>query len=149
MKPTKLDGLFRRIDAVREDSPDLETKVGALLVDPNSGAVLSSGYNGFVRGANDSILPKTRPEKYPFMIHAETNLILNCARHGISTEGKHLVCSHSPCVNCLRFAYQCGISTTYFREKYRDFEVNCQMEDLLVLTSNFGKYFRIKVMPNG
>lgn len=107
-------------EAVARFSKDQETKVGALLVDPYDGAIVASGYNGFVRNAPDEKLPKIRPDKYPYMIHAEVNLLINCANHGISTRDKILVCTHSPCKSCARLIQNAGIRTVVFKKWYQD-----------------------------
>lgn len=114
----KAKNFIRIAESVSMFSKDEETKVGALLVDPSDGAIVASGYNGFVRGADDSKIPKTRPNKYPYTIHAEVNLIINCANHGISTKDKVLVCTHSPCKNCARIIQNAGIRTVIFTKWY-------------------------------
>lgn len=131
-KDRKIDNFFKRASVVAELSPDEQTKVGAILVDPVAGTVINSGYNGFCRGAPDHIIPKSRPHKHDFILHAETNLILNCARMGIKTSGGILFCTLSPCVWCLRQIYQAGIETVFFTEKYREFSKNLEMKDLFV-----------------
>lgn len=55
-------------------SPDRETKVGAVLVDWPTKR-FSVGYNGHPRGTEG--LPDSRPDKYPFMVHADVNALLN------------------------------------------------------------------------
>ncbi len=57
-------------NAISQLSKDDQTKVGAVLISP-TGRQVASGYNGFLRGANDQDLPNTRPEKYEYMQHAE------------------------------------------------------------------------------
>ena len=57
-------------------SPDIQTKCGCVIVNKNN-QVIGQGYNGFPRGLKDDELPNTRPDKYPWMIHAEVNSILN------------------------------------------------------------------------
>lgn len=117
---------------VAERSHDTETKVGAVIVNNKSGAIMATGYNGFVRGANDAILPTTRPDKYEFILHAEQNLIANCARHGISMEGCALVCTMSPCKLCMRLMMNCGITKVVARELYKDFNDILKMPDISV-----------------
>ena len=131
--------------AVAENSHDVETQVGALLIHSETGAILSTGFNGFIRGANDNALPKTRPDKYPYMVHAETNLIFNCARHGVSTDRGILYCTLSPCIGCARSIWQAGIKEVYFKEMYRDFHKSCAMLDLqmIVETRSDGFYHMI------
>ena len=133
MRPTKLQSAMATAEIAALNSHDLETKVGAVLVKESSGAIIATGYNGFVRSAPDGDLPNTRPDKYPYMMHAEVNLIANCARHGIAMEGSFLVCTHTPCQSCMRQLYQAGITRVIAKNKYRDFEQLTQMQDLRVL----------------
>ena len=109
----KLQSYLRRAEVVAENSPDLETQVGAVLVSSKTFSVISEGYNGFIRGADDSKLPKTRPDKYQYMVHAEENLLCNAARNGVSTNECFVVQTTSPCIKCARLLYQSGITTVY------------------------------------
>jgi dCMP deaminase len=120
-------------------SHDAETKVGSVLIKPDTGAVIATGCNGFVRGANDATLPDVRPEKYDYIVHSETNLIANCARHGISTEGCFVVCTLTPCKSCMRMLWQCGINRVISKSRYKDFDQILSMIDLSVgISSNEG-----------
>lgn len=111
-------------------SHDAETQVGAVLVHKRTNAILATGFNGFVRGADDNKLPNTRPDKYPYMVHAEQNLIAHCARHGISMSDCYVYCTHSPCNVCMRLLWQCGIEKIIVKELYRDFDTIKEMKDL-------------------
>jgi len=104
--------------AISQLSKDIQTKVGAVLVNPR-GRQIASGYNGFCRGANDDELPKTRPDKYQYMIHAETNLLYNCLDEGICTRNGIIICTLSPCDKCLRACYQSGIKTIIYDRLYQ------------------------------
>ncbi len=103
---TKILSYLRRAEVAAENSPDAETKVGAVLISYKTGSVISEGYNGFVRGADDDTIPKTRPDKYEYVIHSEANLICNAARNGVRTDDCFVVQTHSPCVQCARLLYQ-------------------------------------------
>ena len=98
------------IDALywSERSHDVHTQCGCVLVAPDN-TPLSHGYNGHIRGVPEGILPLTRPEKYPWMIHSEHNAILNCARQGKSTLGSTAYVTGEPCINCYQYMYQCGV----------------------------------------
>ena len=133
--------------AIAENSPDAETQVAALLIHAKTGAVISQGFNGFVRKAPDHALPRTRPDKYQYMVHAETNLIYNCARHGISTDECFVYCTLSPCVNCCRALYQCGITTVVFKDKYRDFDKQAEMLDLTWTLTSIGEFTKMELKP--
>jgi len=86
-------------------SHDAQTKVGCYIVD-SSNAQLGQGYNGFPRDVDDSVLPNIRPEKYPWMIHAEVNAVLNCSTKPI---GATAYVTGPPCHNCLLLMWQAGI----------------------------------------
>jgi dCMP deaminase len=88
-------------------SHDPQTKCGCVLASGNT--KISCGYNGFIRKIDNKLLPNTRPEKYPFMIHAEANAIYNAAREGKSTMRSTAYITSIPCSTCLQMLYQCGI----------------------------------------
>ena len=131
-RPSKFFNLMEVAEIVAKRSPDPETKVGAVLVSNKSGAILATGFNGFIRGANDSLLPKTRPDKYKYIVHAEENLIANCARHGIAMDDCSLFCTYSPCSKCMRLLFQSGITQVIIQYLYRDFDELNQMLDIKI-----------------
>lgn len=142
MRPSKVETYMEVCDAVKKRSHDAETQVGAVLVNNDSGAIIATGCNGFARGADETKLPNTRPDKYKYIIHAEQNLVANCARHGISMNDCTLVCTLSPCVNCMRLIFQCGITKVIVRELYKDFDDLMKMEDIKITLV-------VNVQPNG
>lgn len=90
-------------------SKDKSSQVGAVLV--RDRVILSTGYNGFPRGIDDSIPERNeRPVKYSYTVHAEENAMLNAGREGIKVEGSTLyVTPFSPCVRCANAIIQCGV----------------------------------------
>lgn len=132
MRPTKNANLMAAAEVIAARSHDAETKVGAILINNKSGAIIATGYNGFVRGANDQALPNTRPDKYEYILHAEQNLIANAARHGISMENCSLICTLSPCKLCMRMLVNCGITKVVAKNLYRDFNDILTMKDIKV-----------------
>jgi dCMP deaminase len=105
------DSYFTAIaETVSLGSKDRSTKVGAVLV--RDGTILSTGYNGPVRGANDADPAKyERPTKYRWTAHAEQNAIFNAARVGTPTVGATLYLNFAPCpcVECAKAIIQAGI----------------------------------------
>jgi dCMP deaminase len=87
-------------------SIDPSTKHGSVIVDKYN-RILATGYNGPIRGINDSLVPLTRPEKYPFIPHAEENALLSLGVP-ILEDGKIYV-TGKPCHKCLRMILQKGI----------------------------------------
>lgn len=132
MRPSKEQNYMNIAETVSERSHDSETKVGAILVNNKSGAIMATGYNGFVRGANDSALPSTRPEKYEYILHAEQNLICNSSRHGISMNDCTLICTLSPCKVCMRLLVNCGVTKVIAKNLYKDFNEILEMKDVKV-----------------
>lgn len=114
-KPNKWDiTFFNEAILWSKNSHDAQTKCGCTLVKDKT--CISTGYNGFIRDIDDKVLPRVRPEKYPFMIHAEANAIYNSTRLGRSTLGATAYITGPPCIACLQMLYQCGISTIKFTD---------------------------------
>jgi dCMP deaminase len=108
-------------ETVAERSHDAETKVGSVLVKTINNTIVSTGFNGFIAGASDDLLPNKRPEKYEYIQHSELNLIANCAKNGISTDNCYVVCTMSPCAKCTRLLVNSGIRKVIAKELYSDF----------------------------
>jgi len=68
------------------------------------------------------------------MQHAERNMLYNCAYEGISTKDTTIICTLSPCTECLRACYQSGVKTIIFDELYHKFESTDFYTELLDLT---------------
>lgn len=135
IRPSKIKNLMDQAKIVAERSHDEETQVGAILISNSNGAQIATGYNGFVRGADDTKLPSTRPDKYEVMVHAEQNLLLNCAKLGISVNNTTLICTLTPCTHCARMLYQAGVTKIICGQKYKDFEKVMSMQDIKVRES--------------
>ena len=113
--PTKWDKIFfMEATLWRKNSHDSQTRCGCVLVKDKTS--ISTGYNGFVRDIDDSVLPRTRPDKYPFMIHAEANAIYNSVRLGRSTLDSTAYITAPPCLDCLQMLYQCGVYNIKFTD---------------------------------
>lgn len=92
-----------------EVSKDPSTKVGCVIIGKNN-EVLSTGYNGLPRGADDEVEERlVRPEKLLWFEHAERNAIYNAARVGIPLEGSTAYSTLCPCMDCARGLIQSGI----------------------------------------
>lgn len=59
-----------------------------------------------------------------FELHGEMNVLAQCARHGIATEGGALVQQVSPCLPCAKLIISSGIKEVYFRQLYDRFDDN-------------------------
>jgi len=91
---------------VAQWSKDPSTRVGAVIVD-DLRHVVSVGYNGFPRGIKDDHRLTVREEKYPLVVHAEANAILNAT---VPVRGCHLyLWPFPPCSECAKLIIQSGI----------------------------------------
>jgi dCMP deaminase len=146
MKTKKIETFLKAAQDIAQLSPDLETKVGCVLV--KDGAVIATGYNGFLRNAEDKALPKLRPEKYEYMIHSEVNCIYNCARNGIKLQGAVAFCTLSPCRDCAKALFQCGVEEIYFTNTYKSFKSVLTSKDFKIKLEDFGSYKKMTRIYN-
>lgn len=102
-------------------SKDPNTQVGACIVDENN-VIISTGYNGFPIGCSDDDFPWDREgeqTKYPFVVHAELNAILNAS--GKVLRGSRVYVALFPCNECAKAIIQAGIrEVIYLSDKYAD-----------------------------
>lgn len=89
-------------------SKDRSTKVGAVIVDAIENELISTGYNGPVRGFVPNYEQEfTRPEKYLWNEHAERNAIYNHLQDIV--KDKFIICIHFPSMEEVRAILSCGI----------------------------------------
>jgi len=94
-------------------------KVGAIIV--KNGMIISDGYNGtptFFSNICEDCDGKTNW----YVLHAEQNAILKCARYGHSCDGATIYQTHSPCKECSKMILQAGIKRVVYLEEYKDIE---------------------------
>jgi len=104
-------------------SKDPNTQVGACIVD-NYNKILGIGYNGFPIGCSDDVLPWDKESedvnktKYPYVVHAEANAILNSTK---DLHGSRMYVDLFPCNECAKLIIQSGIKEIlYITDKYKD-----------------------------
>ncbi len=101
-------------------SKDPSTQVGACIVNQNK-RIVGIGYNGFPIGCSDDVYPWSREgsyleTKYPYVVHAESNAILN-ATNNLSNATIYVTLF--PCNECMKLIIQSGISEiVYLDDKY-------------------------------
>lgn len=102
-------------------SKDPNTQVGACIVNKNN-VIESIGYNGLPKGCSDDEFPWEKEgemlnTKYPFVVHAELNAILNAKGKDLS--GCKIYVALFPCNECAKAIIQSGISEVgYLSDKY-------------------------------
>ncbi len=102
-------------------SKDPNTKVGACIVNEDK-RIIGIGYNGFPQGCSDEEFPweKGNPNeldnKYPYVVHAEPNAILNSTS---SLKNATMYVTLFPCNECAKLIIQSGIKrVVYIEDKY-------------------------------
>ena len=115
-----------RLVALR--STCIRRSVGAVLVKDRR--ILATGYNGAPAGLKhceevgclraDSSIPSGTRHELCRGLHAEQNVIIQAAYHGIPIQGASLYCTNKPCVICTKMLINAGISEIFYVEGYDD-----------------------------
>lgn len=101
-------------------SKDPSTQVGACIVNKEK-KIVGVGYNGFPKGCSDDDFPWDREgefleTKYPFVMHAEQNAILNSIK---KLSDCTIYVGLFPCHECAKSIIQSGIKEVVFlSDKY-------------------------------
>jgi dCMP deaminase len=144
MRPNWTDYFLGLAKAVSQRSHDIHTQHGCIITDQNH-RILSVGYNGFPRNLDDSQLPKTRPDKYPWMIHAERNALSNCVVR--PTDGIAYITGQS-CNDCIMALWQEGIQTVYMIDDHGTILFGEQEQKIFDTFIEMSKMKIYKVQPN-
>lgn len=129
---------FMRITyLVSERSTCLRRRVGCVLVKDRR--ILATGYNGAPAGVPHCLetgclraqmnIPSGQRHEICRGIHAEQNVIVQAAVHGISIKGAEVYCTTHPCVQCSKMLINCGITKIHFCESYPDDLARTMLED--------------------
>ncbi len=94
--------------------------------------ILTTGYNGAPAGQKDCLelgclrdelgIPSGERVEICRAIHAEQNVIIQAALHGVSLEGSTIYCTHTPCVLCAKMLVNAKIKRFVSFSKYNDDE---------------------------
>ncbi len=113
---------------VAERSTCLRRKVGAVAVKDKR--ILATGYNGAPSNVPHCAetgclreqlkVPSGQRHEICRGLHAEQNVIIQAALHGVSIEGSALYCTTQPCLICSKMLINTGIREIFFAESYPD-----------------------------
>lgn len=123
------DEYFLEVAAlVSKRSTCLRRSVGAVLVRDKK--ILATGYNGAPSGLKHCIdigclreklnIPSGERHELCNGLHAEQNVILQAALHGISTKGSNLYITNQPCIICAKMLINAGIKEVVIARGYPD-----------------------------
>lgn len=107
----------------------LRRKVGSVLVKDKR--ILATGYNGAPSGMDDCLemgiclreklrIPSGQRHELCRGLHAEQNVLIQAALHGISVKGSTLYATHQPCLICAKMLINAGIAEIIISEGYPD-----------------------------
>ncbi len=113
---------------VAERSTCLRRKVGAVLVKDKR--ILATGYNGAPSGLRHCLeigclrerlgIPSGQRHELCRGLHAEQNVLIQAARHGISVAGSSLYGTNLPCVICTKMLINADIQGIFYQDGYTD-----------------------------
>lgn len=94
--------------------------VGAILV--RDKRVIAGGYNGAVSGDDHCIDVGCYVVDGHCLrtIHAEMNVVLQCSKFGIPTDGAEIYVTDFPCLQCTKSLLQAGIKKIYYMRNYHN-----------------------------
>ncbi len=126
-----IDEYFLKLaSVVAERSTCKRHKVGAIAVKDKK--ILTTGYNGAASKAKDCLelgclrddlcIESGTRHEICRAIHAEQNVIIQAAQHGINLEGATIYCTHSPCILCAKMLVNAKIKKFITFGEYPDQE---------------------------
>jgi len=129
LKRPDTDEYFLKVAAVvAERSTCRRHHVGAVAVRDKH--ILATGYNGAPAGFRDCLelgclrdeleIPSGERHEICRAIHAEQNVIIQAALHGVSLEGSTIYATHTPCVLCAKMLTNAKIKRYVSFGKYND-----------------------------
>lgn len=113
---------------VSKRSTCLRRRVGAVLVKDKK--ILATGYNGAPSGIKHCIdigclreklkIPSGQRHELCRGLHAEHNVLLQAALHGVSTKASYLYITNQPCLICAKMLINAGIKEIIISDGYPD-----------------------------
>lgn len=128
-KRIDIDEYFLKIaSVVAERATCRRHCIGAVAVKDKH--ILATGYNGAPSGRKDCLelgclrdelgIPSGEKHEICRAVHAEQNVIIQAALHGVSLEGCTIYCTHTPCFMCARMLVNARIKRFVSFGKYND-----------------------------
>lgn len=113
-RPTHSDIFMEVAEAVAKRSTCPRRHVGAVLARNNR--IIATGYNGSIPGAlHCSEIGCLMVDNHcRRTVHAELNVILQCASEGISARGAQLFVTTAPCGECTKLFTAVGIEGVFY-----------------------------------
>ena len=113
---------------VAERSTCLRRKVGAVAV--RDKRICATGYNGVPAGLAHCLevgclreklgIPSGQRHELCRGLHAEQNVIIQAATHGVPIAGATIYCTTQPCLICTKMLINSGVEAIWWAEAYPD-----------------------------
>ena len=113
--------------------------------------ILATGYNGAPAGLHDCLelgclrnergIPSGKQAEICRAVHAEQNVIIQAALHGVSIKRSTIYCTHTPCVLCAKMLVNAQIERFVTFGRYAD-------DEFLTLFKEAGIEFEMQPKPN-
>ena len=127
-RPDSEEYFLKLASVVAERATCRRHHMGAIAVRDKH--ILTTGYNGAPSGLKDCLelgclrdemgIPSGERHEICRGVHAEQNVIIQAALHGISLEGSTIYCTHTPCVLCAKMLVNAKIKRFVSFGKYND-----------------------------
>ncbi len=127
-RPDTEEYFLKIASVVAERSTCRRHNIGAVAVKDKH--ILTTGYNGAPAGQKDCLelgclrdelsIPSGQRQEICRAIHAEQNVIIQAAFHGVSLEGSTVYCTHTPCVLCAKMLVNAKIKRFVSFGRYDD-----------------------------
>lgn len=92
-------------------------KVGAIAVKDDN--LISMGCNGTPQGWSNKCEDENN-KTYPYVLHAEANLVAKLARSTVSSSGCVVYTTTAPCFDCAKLLYQAGVARVIYNEDFKN-----------------------------
>lgn len=134
-------------EMVASRSTCIRRRVGAVAV--REKRILATGYNGAPSGLKhclevgclrqDNDVPSGQRHELCRALHAEQNVIIQAAYHGLSIADSTLYCTNLPCVICAKMIINSGVRRIVFASGYPDELSRAMLEEAGVEIVRFGQ----------
>lgn len=128
MRPSWIEYFMEAARLAASRSTCIRRHVGAVAVRDNR--IIATGYNGVPSGLEHCTettcvrtkhhIPSGTCHELCRGCHAEQNVIIQCAKYGVSITGAVIYCTHMPCAACMKMLINCGAASVCYSEGYPD-----------------------------
>ena len=141
--------------SIAKRSTCLRRQNGALAVKDKR--ILATGYNGQMSGAphcktclrEELNVPSGHRHELCKVIHSEANVVIQCAKYGVSMEGSILYTILKPCSICFKMLANVGVDKIVYKEDYPDEIVDILIKEANFITAREEDYFILRRVLKG